>query len=108
MNRTRPCPPPCILSVDEIIPAIERVIAKEHGVRQTLAGLPTLGIVQFDNCIIPLVEVENRVSGLKAMFGVLRKVSPDAITRQAATEAQRLLSTSRADNVAFRMHRLDG
>jgi len=96
MDRRRlPPPPPRILGADEIIPTMRRVVAENRAARQAVVAV-TPSAACFENVVKPLVEAENITCGDKDMIALLRKVSPDTATRDAAREAQKLASEAAA------------
>src|SRR5690242_11128617 len=83
-------PLPYILSIDDILPTINRHI-KEHGdlVARILRDVDH-SAARFDNVLEPLAHLENAQAGEQAVIEALKYCSPDKGCQQVAEQAQEL------------------
>ncbi|PYI10955.1 peptidase family M3 [Aspergillus sclerotiicarbonarius CBS 121057] len=85
-----PQPLPIVPTTDEIVPAIQRIIAQCNDVRQEILRTTTPSTAIFDTVMRPLAEVENAVQGELGMLYMLQYGSPSLATQEAFNEARKL------------------
>ncbi|RAL00758.1 M3 family metallopeptidase [Aspergillus ibericus CBS 121593] len=85
-----PHPLPIVPTTDEIVPAIQRIIAQRNGVRQKILDTITPSTATFDTVMRPLAEVENAVQGELGMIYMLQYGSPSFATQEAFNKARKL------------------
>lgn len=91
-----PQPLPRMLAVNEVLLAVRRIIADRESGRNLVASKVTPGTATFENTIQPWLHEENRNQGIEAVIDMYRYAGPSQEIRDAAEEATRLMSESRA------------
>ncbi|ORX58039.1 zincin [Hesseltinella vesiculosa] len=91
---TSSAPPPVLqslieLTADNVVPKMKEAIEQDRAINDAVASLP-LEHQTYENIVVPLVKTENTISGTISLLSSLSELSPDAATREASLEAERL------------------
>lgn len=85
-----PHPLPHILSHDEIMPTMHRMIDDHRSLVDSLIATVKVSDASFDNVVRPIVELENAQSGRHAIIDALKYCSPSQECQDKVEEAQDL------------------
>lgn len=96
MASTTPQPLPRMLATDEILPAIQRIISDRESVRNLVVRQVLPETATFENVILPWLQEEDLNQGTEAVIDMYRYAAPQQEARDAAEEATRRMSDSRA------------
>ncbi|KAK1843255.1 metallopeptidase [Colletotrichum chrysophilum] len=99
MARKPPQPLEPMLSADEIVPLIKRLIAEQSSIRDTLVKTVSLSEACYQNVIAPIQAVDDAIQGGASVYAMLRYSGPDELTREAVQEAQELWSAAGGENL---------
>ncbi|KAF4893415.1 Neurolysin [Colletotrichum fructicola] len=99
MARKPPQPLEPMLSADEIVPLIKRLIAEQSSIRDTLVKTVSLSEACYQNVIAPIQAVDDAIQGGAGVYAMLRYSGPDELTREAVQEAQELWSAAGGENL---------
>ncbi|KAJ9489491.1 hypothetical protein VN97_g3802 [Penicillium thymicola] len=81
---------PRVLTTEEIVPAMQRIINEYNTIRTLILQAITPTTATFSNVMLPLVQVENSVQGELGMIYMLQYGSPSLATQSAFDEARTL------------------
>ncbi|KAJ5943769.1 Peptidase M3A/M3B [Penicillium verrucosum] len=81
---------PRVLTTEEIVPAMQRIINEYDTIRALILEAITPTTATFRNVMLPLVQVENSVQGELGMIYMLQYGSPSLATQSAFDEARTL------------------
>ncbi|KAJ5508103.1 Peptidase M3A/M3B [Penicillium freii] len=81
---------PRVLTTEEIVPAMQRIINEYDTIRALILEGITPTTATFSNVMLPLVQVENSVQGELGMIYMLQYGSPSLATQSAFDEARTL------------------
>ncbi|KGO65618.1 Peptidase M3A/M3B [Penicillium expansum] len=85
-----PQPLPRVLTTEEIVPAMHRIINEYNTIRAQIVQTTTPTTATFNNVMLPLAQVENLVQGELGMIDMLQYGSPSLATQGAFDEARKL------------------
>ncbi|KAI8223635.1 Neurolysin [Colletotrichum sp. SAR 10_99] len=88
-----------MLSADEIVPLIKRLIAAQSSIRDTLVKTISPSEACYQNVIAPIQAVDDAIQGEAGVYAMLRYSGPDELTRQAVQQAQELWSAAGGENL---------
>ncbi|KAJ5535429.1 Peptidase M3A/M3B [Penicillium freii] len=71
---------PRVLTTEEIIPTMQRIINEYNTIRALILQAVTPTTATFNNVMLPLVQVENAVQGELGMIDMLQYRSPSLAT----------------------------
>ncbi|KAJ6022237.1 peptidase family M3 [Penicillium herquei] len=95
---TLPQPLPRLLTTEEIVPTIKRIIEKYNTTRAQIIKDVTPATATFDNVMMPIAQIENSVQGDSdlGMIYMLQYGSPSLSAQSAVSEAQKLYTQASA------------
>ncbi|KAL3296564.1 peptidase family m3 [Colletotrichum asianum] len=99
MARKPPQPLQPMLSADEIVPLIKRLIAEQSSIRDTLVKTISPSEACYQTVIAPIQAVDDAIQGEAGVYAMLRYSGPDELTRQAVQQAQELWSAAGGENL---------
>ncbi|KAJ5723575.1 peptidase family M3, partial [Penicillium malachiteum] len=89
---TLPQPLPRVLTTEEIVPTMQKIIEKYNTLRAQITKDVTPATATFDNVMLPLAQLENAVQGDSdlGMIFMLQYGAPSLSTQDAVDKAQKL------------------
>ncbi|KAJ3493633.1 hypothetical protein NLG97_g4612 [Lecanicillium saksenae] len=97
-----PQEPPKLLTADEILPTMRRIVDEKRALRDEIVRSQNPTTASFANTILPIIEVENRTSGEFTMIVLISFASPLPESRAAARDALKLASEASASSLSRR------
>lgn len=98
MARSPPQLPPKRIAASDILPTMQRIMDEYRQVRDTVCK--QADPCDFENSILPILEVENRTSGEYTMAALMRYCAPDPQSRAASEAAVKLATEASAERNA--------
>lgn len=95
-QRCCPQPLPRILSTEEIVPAMERIIRQYEAARNSVLSSVTEETASFATVLQPIVDVEQQTNGEMGVIWMLQYGAPEVTTQEAVAKARQLFIA--ADN----------
>ncbi|KAL0939541.1 metallopeptidase [Colletotrichum truncatum] len=102
MARKPPQPLQSMLSADEIVPAVKRLLSEQNSIRENVAKTITPSDACFSNVVGPIQAVDDRTQGETGVYGMLRYSGPDKETQKAVEEAQSLWGSASAERLEMK------
>ncbi|KAK7409289.1 hypothetical protein QQX98_008529 [Neonectria punicea] len=95
-----PHPLPRLISAEEVVRITKKILADVREVRDSVAKNVVPSITCFNNVVKPLINIDNRTQGDLQFMTMLCYASPDKASREASSEAVRLMSECDAEFTA--------
>ncbi|CEJ93564.1 hypothetical protein VHEMI09144 [[Torrubiella] hemipterigena] len=89
-GRRCPQPLPRILSTEEIVPTMERIISQYEAARNSVLNNVTVETASFASVLQPIVDVEQETNGEIGVIWMLQYGAPEIATQEAVHKARQL------------------